>query len=71
MQAYRTQTKLGKDKNLILENLPFHPSESVEVIILSQSYSTANKNHYPLRGKPVHYIDPTEPVATEDWEALK
>jgi len=26
---------------------------------------------YPLRGKPIRYIDPIEPVAEEDWEALR
>ncbi len=26
---------------------------------------------YPLRGTPVDYGDPTEPVAKSDWEALK
>ena len=26
---------------------------------------------YPLRGKPIHYNNPTEPVALEDWEVLK
>ncbi len=24
----------------------------------------------PLRGKVIHYDDPYEPVAAEDWEAL-
>ena len=26
---------------------------------------------YPLRGLPFTYIDPTEPVAVEDWEILQ
>jgi len=26
---------------------------------------------YPLRGTPVYYEDPTEPVAEADWETLK
>lgn len=26
---------------------------------------------YPLRNKPIQYIDPIEPVADEDWEALR
>ncbi|MGJ3250525.1 MAG: hypothetical protein ACFE0J_05255 [Elainellaceae cyanobacterium] len=28
-------------------------------------------NPYPVRGLPIQYIDPTEPVALEDWEALQ
>ena len=27
-------------------------------------------NLYPLRGLPIQYLDPTEPVALEDWDAL-
>lgn len=26
---------------------------------------------YPLRGKPIHFENPTEPVDFEDWEILK
>jgi hypothetical protein len=26
---------------------------------------------YPLRGKPVQYQEPFEPVATSDWDVLK
>ena len=26
---------------------------------------------YPLRGKPVAYIDPFEPVAQNDWDAQR
>jgi hypothetical protein len=25
---------------------------------------------YPLRGLPVEFVDPTEPVAMDDWDAL-
>ena len=25
----------------------------------------------PFRGMPVSYVDPTEPVAAEDWEATR
>jgi hypothetical protein len=28
-------------------------------------------NPYPLRGLPIQYLDPTEPVALEDWDALQ
>jgi hypothetical protein len=27
-------------------------------------------SEHPLRGKVIHYEDPYEPVAVEDWEAL-
>ena len=25
---------------------------------------------YPLQGLPVEYVNPTEPVATDDWDIL-
>jgi hypothetical protein len=28
----------------------------------------AEQNHYPLHGRIIQYIDPTEPVAQNDWE---
>ena len=38
---------------------------------LSQSKLDKKQKRYPLRGLPFTYIDPTEPVAVEDWEALQ
>ena len=38
---------------------------------LTQKNLTTEQNRYPLRGLPFTYIDPTEPVAVDDWEALK
>ena len=35
----------------------------------SQRKLDKKRNRYPLRGLPFTYIDPTEPVATDDWEA--
>jgi hypothetical protein len=28
-------------------------------------------DRYPLRGTPLTYMDPTEPVALEDWSILQ
>lgn len=33
-------------------------------------YSSNISNPYPLRQTPFTYIDPTEPVASEDWGVL-
>jgi hypothetical protein len=32
---------------------------------------SSDANPYPLRGLPIQYLDPTEPVALEDWDALQ
>ena len=69
MQAYRVETTVAQDGTLTLSNLPLREGESVEVIILVQPSVTLGHPRYPLRGMPVCYIDPTEPVAEADWEA--
>jgi hypothetical protein len=68
MLAHRIETIINQDKTLLLENLPFHSGEKVEVIILVRPPQQAEKNYYPLRGTAIEYIDPTEPVAQNDWE---
>jgi len=49
----------------------FHPGDRVEVIILERTPESEQDKRYPLRGKPIRYEQPTEPVAIEDWEAMK
>jgi hypothetical protein len=71
MQAYRVETTLQQDGTLTLSNLPLRAGETVEVIVLVQSSVAVDRQRYPLRGLPVRYIDPTEPVAQADWEATQ
>ncbi len=68
MLAHRIETIVRQDKTVTLENLPFQSGELVEVIILSQNSQIAKQNRYSLRGTAIQFIDPTEPVAQEDWE---
>lgn len=69
MQAHRVKATVDQDGTLTLRDLPFHAGETVEVIILAQPSPPARR--YPLRGTPVRYDRPTEPVAEEDWEASR
>jgi len=71
MQAYHVQTTVANDGSLKLNDLPFPAGEPVEVIILTRPSTLSRQNPYPLRGTPVTYIDPTEPVAQADWEATQ
>ena len=70
MQAYRVETTLEQDGKVTLDDLPLHAGDSIEVIILVRS-AISGPNAYPLSGTPVQYIDPTEPVAEQDWELLQ
>lgn len=71
MSTYRTEKRLTEDGAITLDNLPFQAGDSVEIIIISRAGQTSEQRDYPLRGKVVRYDNPLEPVAQEDWEALK
>ena len=71
MQAYKTDARIEPEGELRLADLPFHAGDEVEVILLRREPSQRAENLYPLRGLPIRYVDPTEPVAEDDWEALR
>jgi hypothetical protein len=71
MQAYRVELTVQQDGMLTLENLPLQAGQDVEVIIIVQSAVAQPQNPYPLRGLPVTYSNPTEPVAQADWDAAQ
>jgi hypothetical protein len=66
MNAHRIETTLDRDGTLTLTDLPFHAGGSVEVIILARSPKPLRQNRYPLRGKPIKYEHPTDPVAQDE-----
>ena len=71
MRAYRVETTLSEDGTLQLKALPFQKGDAVEVIVLARDDTVRADGPNPLRGKVLRYDDPTEPVATDDWEALQ
>ena len=71
MKAYRVEKKIAANGELKLNALPFQEGDEVEVIILSHKTVHHPGTPSPLRGKVIEYLDPTEPVAKEDWDLLK
>jgi hypothetical protein len=71
MSEYRIETTLNQDGSLTLTDLPFHAGDAVEVIILPRSERSVGQKNYPLHGTPIKYVNPTDPVAEEDWAALR
>jgi hypothetical protein len=71
MRAYKVRGHAGEDGSLTVENLPFPAGEAVEVIVLSEARKRKEQQRYPLRDTVIQYIDPTMPVAEDDWEALR
>ena len=70
MSTHRIEKTLQQDGTLTLDGLPFHAGDTVEVIVLPKAMPHDNGT-YPLRGTPVTYTAPFEPVAAEDWEASR
>lgn len=68
MYAHHVNATLNQEGILVLTNLPFHAGDAVEVIVLPRINTVKS---YPLRGKPVVYVDPFEPVAQNDWDAQR
>ena len=55
----------------LITKYAFHAGETVEIIILAQSQPSQRQEQYPLRGLPLRYDRPTDPVALDDWEAAQ
>lgn len=71
MKTYTYELTMEKKGTLTLENLPFNIGDKIEVIIIPHLDRQPNENRYPFWGKPLTYLNPTEPVAEADWEVLQ
>ncbi len=71
MRAYKVEATIPQDGVLELDSLPFREGEVVEVIILSREGHRREAIRGSLHGKVLQYDRPTEPVAEEDWDALR
>ncbi len=70
MDAVRIETTVDERGELHLTKLPFPAGEPVEVIVVPKP-ARQQGNGFPLRGVPIAYDRPTDPVAEEDWDALR
>ncbi len=71
MKAYRTEIDLPENGVLTLTALPFETGQRVEIIVLPVKKKPMLRAKRPLRGKVLRYDCPFDPVAENDWEALK
>jgi hypothetical protein len=70
LSTHHVETVLLQDGALTLDRLPFQAGQSVEVIIVPHAGGPDPANPYPLRGTPVEYDGPFDPVANDDWDTL-
>jgi len=74
MQDVKLEAVVSSDGGLWIEALPFPAGTRVEVIVRGRKTETQappETDRYPLRGKPIRYVDPFEGVATDAWDAMK
>ena len=71
MASYRAETVVSEDGKIVLDAQPFRAGDRVEVTVTGPSSGSEHPTPYPLRGKPVRYDRPFDPVAEHEWEASK
>jgi hypothetical protein len=72
MRAYRIEKKVSQHGKIQLESLPFAEGEVVEIIVLAREQKeSAEAERSSLAGSVIHYVNPTEPVAQDEWSALQ
>ena len=71
MQTLHVEATCTESGVITLRNLPIHEGDSVEVVVIARSSAASVQDRYPLRGEPLEYIRPFEPVAENDWEATQ
>lgn len=67
---HRIETRVEQEGVIVLNDLPFHKGETVEVVITARRTKLPGQSDYPLRGKPVKLINPFDAVAENDWSVL-
>ena len=70
MDEVRIETTVDEHGEVHVTKLPFPAVEPVEVIVVPKP-ARQRGSGFPLRGVPIAYDRPTDPVAEEDWDALR
>lgn len=69
MKEVKVKVVVGEDGKVIIENVPVHTGQQVEVTLRIEEAGPAR---FPLRGLPVRYVDPFLPAVDDsDWDASR
>lgn len=63
MRTFHIATTVSSDGTLTIKELPFRAGDKVEVTVRRREDEAEWNKRYPLRGKPVRYMEPFEAVA--------
>jgi hypothetical protein len=69
MPTFQAVVTLDKDGTLVLQHLPFHAGDRVQVTVSPSASPTTSEGRYPLRGTVLRFDHPFEPAAENEWEA--
>ena len=69
MSPFKIRKTVSEDGTLVLDDLPFRRGDEVEVTLVPLTPSGVSDPWEKLRGSVLRYDRPTDPVASEDWEA--
>ena len=70
MHTYRIEKVIPKTGKVELDALPFAAGATVEIIVIGPD-EARNSLRPSLKGSVVKYDNPFEPIAENDWEAMK
>jgi len=70
MDAIRIETTVDEHGEVHLTKLPFPAGKAVEITVVARPPRQLG-SEFPLRGVPIRYDRPTDPVADDDWDAVQ
>jgi hypothetical protein len=69
MEPFHVETTVQSDRSVTVVDLPYSAGLPVDVIVVPHPTVASGFGAESLRGLPLTYINPTEPVDAGDWEA--
>jgi hypothetical protein len=70
MEAIKIEAKVDEHGEVRLTKLPFQAGEFVEVTVIAKA-PRQQGSKFPMRGVPITYERPTDPVAEDEWDAVQ
>ena len=67
---YQVKTRIEPAGTIVLHDLPFHEGEPV-LVVVKTCLPQVEKQSYSLRGLPLEYANPFDPVADDEWSVLQ
>jgi len=75
MATFTTHVLVGEDGSVHVNGLPLQSGQEVQVVIKTLARQPDLNDPYPLRQKAAgghyYYIDPFEPIDSDEWESRR